>query len=75
MLCRQPNDFLAAQSQLFAVLHESASHRAKRLSDVTQSLHECCASMARDAADDFREQVSESEQPAAKAARPRASQA
>jgi len=75
MLCRQPNDFLAAQSQLVAVLHESASHRAKRLSDVTQSLHECCASMARDTADDFREQVSESEQPAAKAARPRASQA
>lgn len=66
MLCRNPSDFLAAQSQLSADLHESASHRAKRMSDVTQSVHGCCASMARETADDFRKQLSEAEQPADK---------
>lgn len=75
MLCRNPSDFLAAQSQLSAVLHESASHRAKRVSDVTQSVHGCCASMARHTADDFREQLSEPDKAADKAGKRQTSSA
>lgn len=75
MLCRNPSDFLAAQSQLSAVLHESASHRAKRFSDVTQGVHGCCALMAREMADDFRGQHSEVEQPVDKAGKRQTSSA
>ncbi|RJL07358.1 hypothetical protein D3P06_01060 [Paracoccus aestuarii] len=69
MQCRNPNDLLSAQAQMVAVIHEGASLRAKRWSELSERLHDCCASIAQDAANDLNAQVSEKEQQATKPGR------
>ena len=52
--CQRPHELLAAESEIFASLLESASQQATRWVKLTQKLEECCAEMARDTADDLR---------------------
>ena len=75
---RQPQDVLAAQSEIWATLLEGASQHATRCAELMQKLQECCAAMARDAAEDLRQEAHEAaaatgsgepEQPAVKRAR------
>ncbi len=47
------------KSDILATLLEGASLHAKRWAELTQKLQECCAAMARDAAEDLRQQVQE----------------
>lgn len=54
---RRPPELLAAESEILATLLEGASQRARRWSELTQKIQECCAGMARDAAADFRERA------------------
>lgn len=66
---RQPQEVMAAESDIFATLLEDASLHVKRWTELTQKLQECCAAMARDAAEDLRQQVQETGS-ATKAAEP-----
>jgi hypothetical protein len=75
---RQPREVLAAESEILATFLEGASLHAKRWAELTQKLQECCAAMARDAAEDLRQEAHEAaaatgsgepEQPAVKRAR------
>lgn len=75
MQSRQPQEFLAAESEIFALLLERASLRAKRWAELTEKLQDCCATMARDTAGDLRQQSSDVEQQAAKPARRQAATA
>ena len=73
--CRQPQEFVAAESEIFALLLERASLRAKRWAELTEKLQDCCATMARDAAGDLRPPSSDGEQQVAKPARRQAATA
>jgi hypothetical protein len=75
---RQPQDVLAAQSEIWESLLEGASQQATRWAELTQKLQECCAAMARGTAEDNRQLAHETvaaagsgelEQPAVKPAR------
>ena len=56
---QRPQEVLAAESEILATLIEGASPHAKRWAELTQKLQDCCAAMARDAAEDLRQQVQE----------------
>ena len=52
--CRQPQDVIAAESNVVATLLEEASQQTKTWIEVTQKVQDCCAAMAREAAADLR---------------------
>ena len=56
---QRPQEVLAAESEIFATFLEGASQQATRWAELTQKLQECCAAMARDAAEDLRHQPRE----------------
>lgn len=58
--CRRPQEVLAAESEILASFLEGATLRARRWTELTQKIQECCAGMARDAATNLRQQVQES---------------
>ncbi len=55
--CRRPQEVLAVESDILASFLEGASLQARRWTELTQKLQECCADMARDAAANLREQA------------------
>lgn len=57
--CRRPQEVLAAESEILASFLEGASLQARRWTELTQKLQECCAGMARDAAATLRQQAQE----------------
>ena len=57
--CRQPQDVIAAESDILATLLEGAALQAKTWAELTQKVQDCCAAMARDAADEIRKQAKE----------------
>lgn len=57
--CRRPQEVLAAESEILARVLEGASLQARRWTELTQRLQECCAGMARDAAANLRQQAQE----------------
>ena len=57
--CRRPQEVLAAESDILASFLEGASLQARRWTELTQKLQECCAGMARDAAANLRQQAQE----------------
>lgn len=56
---RQPQEVLAAESNILATFLEAASLNTKRWAELTQKLQECSAAMAREAADDLRQNAQE----------------
>lgn len=48
--CRQPQDVIAAQSNVFATVLEEVSSQAKVWAELTQKVQDCCAAMARETA-------------------------
>jgi hypothetical protein len=57
--CRQPQEVIAAESNILATLLEGASLQAKTWADVTQKIQACCASMAREAAEEMGKSAAE----------------
>jgi hypothetical protein len=55
--CRQPKDVIAAESIVLATILESASLQAKTWVQFTQKVQDCCAAMAREAADEIRKEA------------------
>lgn len=68
--CRQPQDVIAAESNVLATIMEGASLQAKTWVELTQKVQDCCTAMAREAADEIRQQATEGTgaKPPAKAA-------
>src|ERR1041384_1210756 len=60
---RKPDEFLVAQMDILAALMETASHQVTTWSELGKKVQNCCATVARGAADDLRHQ---SQQVAAK---------
>lgn len=56
---QRPQEVLAAELEISATFLENASQQTTRWADLTQKLQECCAAMARDAAEDLRQEVRE----------------
>jgi hypothetical protein len=56
---RRPQEVLAAESEILATFLEGASLHAKRWAELTQKLQECSAALAREAAEDLRQQAQE----------------
>lgn len=57
--CRQPQEVIAAESSIFATFFEGASLQAKTWVDLTQKVQDCCAAMAREAAEEVHEHARE----------------
>jgi hypothetical protein len=55
--CQQPQELVAAESELVATLLEGASRQAGAWAEMMQKVQDCCAAMAREAADDLRQQA------------------
>lgn len=53
--CRQPQDVLATESQILATVLEGTSSQAQIWVELTQKVQECCAAMAREAAEELRQ--------------------
>ena len=51
---RRPQEVLAAESEIFATFLEAASQNSKRWAELTQTLQDCSAAIARKAAEDLR---------------------
>jgi hypothetical protein len=58
---RQPHDLLAAQTEFLALVMERVSQRAKRWSETSQKIGDCCCATANEAADEMRRQAVESQ--------------
>ena len=54
--CRQPQDVIAAESDILATLLEGAALQAKTWAELTQKVQDCCAAMARETASEVRKQ-------------------
>ncbi len=52
--CRQPQDVIAVEAKIMATMLEATSAQAKLWGDFAQKLQDCCATMARDTADELR---------------------
>lgn len=59
MRCRQPQDVIAAESNILATLVEGASLQAKTWVELTQKVQDCCATMAHEAAAEVGRQAHE----------------
>jgi hypothetical protein len=72
MHCRQPQDVIAAESNILATILEGASLQARTWVELTQKVQDCCAAMAREGAAEAGKQAFEvtSAKPAAGPARP-----
>lgn len=57
--CRQPQDVIAAESTVLATMLEAASLQAETWIELAQKLQDCCAAMAREAAEDIHKQATE----------------
>jgi hypothetical protein len=57
--CRQPQDLIAAESNVLATILEEASQQAKTWVELTQKVRDCCAAAAREAAEGIRSQPNE----------------
>ena len=57
--CRQPQDVVAAESNVLATVLEGVSSQAKNWADLAQNVQGCCAARVREAADDIRKQAEE----------------
>lgn len=57
--CRQPQDVIAAELTVLATILEEASQQARTWIELTQKVQDCCAAMAREAADETRMQANE----------------
>jgi hypothetical protein len=55
--CRQPQDVLAAESNILAILLEGSSQHAQTWVELTQKVQDCCAAIAREAAEEVHKQV------------------
>lgn len=69
--CRQPQGVIAAESNVFATFLEGASLQAQTWGELTQKVRDCCATMAREAAEDVHRNGKEETRttPAARSAR------
>lgn len=57
--CRRPQDVIAAESRLLAAILEETSRQTKTWLELSQKVQECCATMARETADEIRQQAAE----------------
>lgn len=57
--CRRPQDVIAAESRLLAAILEETSVQTKTWLELSQKVQECCATMARETADEIRQQAAE----------------
>ena len=56
--CQRPQDVLATESNVLATMFEEASLQARNWAELAQKVQGCCAAIAREAADENRQQAS-----------------
>jgi len=67
---RQPKNVLATEAEIASLFLERSSQQARRWSDTTQKIGECCMAMAHDMAGETRRQAAEHEKSSPKAGKP-----
>ena len=67
---RQPQNVLATEAEIASLFLDRSSQQAKRWSETTQKIGECCMAMARDMAGEARQQATEHERSSPKSAKP-----
>jgi hypothetical protein len=67
---RQPQNVLATEAEILSLFVERSSQQAKRWSETTQKIGECCMAMAHDMAGETRRQAAEHEKSSPKPGKP-----